>query len=77
LNGSAINEEIDISGSGNVDLANVPAQVATTRTSGSGDVKVNLSKSLDVHISGSGSVYYHGNPMISTHISGSGKVIPF
>jgi len=77
LNGSAINEDVDISGSGNVELAGVTAQNATTRTSGSGDVKVNLSKSLGVHISGSGSVYYHGNPVISTHISGSGRVIPF
>ncbi len=77
LNGSAINEDIEISGSGNIDLGGVPAQFAATRTSGSGDVKVNLSKSLDVHISGSGSVYYHGSPVISTHISGSGKVIPF
>ena len=77
LDGSAINEDIDISGSGNIDLAGVPAQYGATRTSGSGDVKVNLSKSLDVHISGSGSVYYRGSPVISTHISGSGKVIPF
>jgi hypothetical protein len=77
LNGSAINEDIDISGSGNIDVAGVPAQYAASRTSGSGDVKVNLTKTLDVHISGSGSVYYHGSPVVSTHISGSGKVIPF
>ena len=77
LNGSAINEDVDISGSGNVELGGVTAQNATTHTSGSGDVKLSVSKNLDVHISGSGSVYYHGNPVISTHISGSGRVIPF
>lgn len=77
LNGSAINEDVDISGSGNVELAGVTAQNAATRTSGSGDVKLSVSKKLDVHISGSGSVYYQGNPVITTHISGSGRVIPF
>ncbi|HET6996883.1 MAG TPA: DUF2807 domain-containing protein, partial [Chitinophagaceae bacterium] len=75
--GSAVNEEVDISGSGKVGLAGISARNAVTHTSGSGDVKLTLSDNLDVHISGSGSVYYHGSPVISTHISGSGKVIPF
>jgi hypothetical protein len=74
---SAVNEDVDISGSGKVEMAGVDAQNAVTHTSGSGDVKLALSTNLDAHISGSGSVYYHGNPIISTHISGSGRVIPF
>src|SRR5436190_1477381 len=44
--------------------------------SGSGDMQVNLSQTLDATISGSGSVYYRGQPLISTHISGSGTVRP-
>jgi hypothetical protein len=77
LDGSAINEDLDITGSGNIELGGVVVQNATTHTSGSGDMKLSVSKKLDVNISGSGSVFYHGNPIISTHISGSGRVIPF
>ena len=72
--GSAANEELRISGVGDIELSNVPAQKATTHTSGSGNMKVNLSQSLEVHISGSGTVYYRGTPAITTHISGSGNV---
>ena len=77
MNGSAVHEDLRISGSGKIDLAGVAAENAVTQTSGSGDMKVMLSKNLDVKISGSGSVYYRGNPIISTHISGSGRVLPF
>lgn len=76
LSGSAINEDLRISGSGKLLLQDVIAEHAKTTISGSGDIKVNLSQSLDATISGSGSVYYLGNPLISTSISGSGKVCP-
>ncbi|HJS54989.1 MAG TPA: DUF2807 domain-containing protein [Chitinophagaceae bacterium] len=74
--GTAANEDLRISGSGKILLGSVDAQKATTTISGSGDIYVKLSQSLDATISGSGSVYYRGNPLISTQISGSGRVKP-
>jgi len=74
--GTARNEDLRISGSGKLFLDGVAAEKATTTISGSGDMQVNLSQTLDATISGSGSVYYRGHPLISTNISGSGKVRP-
>ena len=76
LAGSAKNEELRISGSGKLLLEGVVSENAKTKISGSGDIKLTASQSLDVTISGSGSVYYHGHPLISTDISGSGRVLP-
>ena len=76
LTGTAVNEDLRISGSGKLLLQDVAAATAKTAISGSGDIKVKLSQSLNATISGSGSVYYLGNPIISTSISGSGSVRP-
>lgn len=74
--GTAKDLDLKISGSGKITLDGVAADKATTHTSGSGNIYVNLSQSLDATISGSGSVYYRGTPQITTHISGSGKILP-
>jgi hypothetical protein len=74
--GSSIIEYLSISGSGNIDLANVPAKEAEAITSGSGDTKVNISDKLKANISGSGSILYRGNPTVTSQISGSGTVRP-
>ena len=74
LNGSAIYSDLKISGSGKFELPGFSTENTVTHTSGSGDIKLMVSKILDATISGSGSVYYHGNPIVSTKISGSGQV---
>ena len=74
--GTARNEDLRISGNGKLFMDGVVAEKATTNISGSGDMQVNVSQTLDATISGSGSVYYRGHPLISTNISGSGKVKP-
>lgn len=74
--GTARSEDLRISGNGKLFMDGVVAEKATTAISGSGDVQVNVSQTLDATISGSGSVYYRGHPLISTNISGSGKVKP-
>jgi len=76
LSGTAKNEEFRISGSGKLLADAVAAERAVTTISGSGDIQLNLSQSLDATISGSGSVYYRGNPTVAAHISGSGTVRP-
>ena len=74
--GTAKNEDLRISGDGKLFMDGVTVEKATTTISGSGDIQINVSQTLDATISGSGSVYYRGHPLISTNISGSGKVRP-
>ena len=75
--GSAVDEDLSISGSGNMDFIDVTSSRAETQTSGSGSMKVNVSQKLDARISGSGWVYYKGNPVVVKKISGSGEVRPW
>jgi hypothetical protein len=77
LAGSAYYEDLDISGSGKIEMVGVNSENVDAKITGSGDMKVVVSKKLDANITGSGSVYYHGNPVITTKVSGSGRVIPF
>ncbi len=72
--GNTNTEHFQISGSGDIDARSVLSKSATTKTSGSGVIRLSASETLNVTISGSGSVYYWGNPVVSTNISGSGKV---
>jgi len=73
-NGEAPNIDLDGSGSGEVDAANVQGINGNIHLSGSGSTRIWLSGSLEGHISGSGSIYYRGDPAIDAHVSGSGKI---
>ena len=76
MGGTAKDQDLKISGSGKIIMDGVSAEKAVTHISGSGDIYVKLSQSLDATISGSGSVYYRGSPQVTTKISGSGTVRP-
>jgi hypothetical protein len=66
---------INISGSATVDTKALVAEDVSLHVSGSGDVVVFASGTLDVHISGSGRVRYAGSPRnVQKAISGSGSV---
>lgn len=73
--GSLSNFEASITGVCNFNFYEMPVQNATIRISGTGDVKVQVSNSLNVTISGVGNVYYKGYPQVSTTISGIGNVV--
>jgi hypothetical protein len=75
LTGMAKSGSVNLSGSGNIDLAGVVTDAVKASISGSGTVKVNVVQLLDATVSGSGTVRYSGNPVITTRISGSGKVV--
>lgn len=75
IDGSATTSSHDIAGSGKVLAGDLLTEDCSTEISGSGEIRVHPSKSLDARISGSGDVYYKGNPTVTTHISGSGNVI--
>ena len=68
-------EDVDISGSGRIDLLGVKTKTARTQISGSGSVKLYVTDELNTKISGSGTVYYKGNPVVNTTVSGSGKIV--
>jgi len=66
--------DVEINGSGNVDLMGMPAASSSVEIHGSGKVKTAPHDALDVEIAGSGQVIYSGAPHISQTIMGSGEV---
>ena len=75
INGSALNSELKVIGSGHQRASELNTNVCTAYISGSGIIDTDVNNSLDVTIIGSGIVNYFGNPVITSHISGSGKIV--
>lgn len=76
LAGVAAAVNATVSGSGNADCADLVSEDAKARISGSGNIKLNTSHSLDASISGSGNIINRGAATdIRKHVSGSGKVV--
>jgi hypothetical protein len=75
LKGTADELKALTSGSGNMYLSELFVQDAECTIAGSGDLYVNVEKSLFATISGSGNIIYSGNPVIDVSDSGSGKLI--
>jgi len=73
--GTASNQNINISGSGNYKAYDLFSENVTISIPGSGDAMVNASSSLEAFLSGSGSIYYTGDPELTTNITGSGTLI--
>ena len=74
LNGSVGRQNIDLSGAGSYDGAELVSDDASVDVSGAGKVVVNVRKTLAVEISGAGVVEYIGEPKLRQSISGFGKV---
>ena len=75
IDGSAVNSELQIIGSGHQRAGQLNTDVCTAYISGSGIIDTHVNNTLDVTIIGSGTVNYSGNPVITSHISGSGKIV--
>jgi hypothetical protein len=75
LSGRAGTQEVSLSGSGEYDAESVDSRTVNVRVSGSGDVLLNATESLDVEVSGSAEIRYVGEPRVIQRISGSGSVI--
>ena len=74
LSGTAEKSDFHISGSGNIRSYDFSTEYCTASISGSGNVKVTVTKELSAHISGSGSVFIKGDGLIRDYsASGSGK----
>ncbi|MFI5185510.1 MAG: head GIN domain-containing protein [Chitinophagales bacterium] len=74
LSGNAENSDLHISGSGNIRSYDFNTSFCKASISGSGNVKITVSKELSAHISGSGNIFIKGDGMIRDYsASGSGK----
>ena len=74
LRGKVDSQTVKFSGSGKYHAKDLESKKAEVRISGSGDVVLDVSESLDVGISGSGDVTYTGDPDVEQNISGSGHI---
>jgi hypothetical protein len=75
INGSALNSDLKVIGSGHLRAGELNTDVCKANISGSGIIDTDVNNSLDVTIIGSGIVNYFGNPVITSYISGSGKIV--
>jgi hypothetical protein len=75
IKGDATNTDFVISGSGKIKAYDLEQDQCQATISGSGDMYVNVSKTIDARISGSGKVYYVNYPAIHSSISGSGGIV--
>ncbi|MGO4597906.1 head GIN domain-containing protein [Terrabacter sp. 2RAF25] len=74
VDGSADRQDVDISGSGDYNAAQLASKEATVTISGSGSADLAASSALDVTITGSGSLTYSGNPKVTQSVTGSGSI---
>ena len=66
---------VQVSGSGKIDASKLVAEDVRVRLTGSGQIKVNATDSLNSRITGSGTIMYSGNPNdVDQTIVGSGKL---
>ncbi|MCB1827147.1 MAG: DUF2807 domain-containing protein [Coxiellaceae bacterium] len=67
--------KLQVSGSATIDASQLVSKKVSVRLTGSGQVKVNATDSLESHITGSGTVIYSGDPSdVNQTIVGSGKL---
>lgn len=75
ISGRTKDFQCKVSGSGDINCSGLKSENADIRVSGSSNVHVFASVSLQVNVTGSGDVYYGGNPTSpQIHITGSGTV---
>jgi hypothetical protein len=75
LTGKATKVSLEVSGAGNIDAHNLTAQDVNVQLTGSGNILVNATKTLDTKITGNGNIKYVGDPdKVDQTIMGSGKI---
>lgn len=75
IRGGSVEQDIRISGSGNLHARELTSQRAHVNISGSGSAMVRIERELDGWISGSGSIVYSGQPSVTIRTSGSGRAV--
>jgi hypothetical protein len=76
MKGTAENVDASVSGSGGINCYEVVSDHARGRVSGSGNIRVNATISVNCSIAGSGNMYYRGGALnVQTRKSGSGRIV--
>lgn len=69
--------EIELSGSGNADLAGLPADDVSIEINGSGNAQVKALRSVRAEVNGSGNIRYAGSPRhVERSVHGTGTISP-
>lgn len=74
LAGTAVRQEIRITGAGAYDASQVDSTDAIVFVGGAGKANIKVSGTLDVQIAGAGAVRYQGSPQVTQRIGGFGSV---
>lgn len=67
--------EANLVGNGIIDLSNFRSTTGDIDIVGSGEVKANIEKEIDVTIKGSGNLHYRSNPAVRSSILGKGQIL--
>ena len=73
--GTVTSQEINLSGVGSYQAADLQSADASVSLSGVGSATVWVTNTLDVTVSGAGSVGYYGEPVITKNITGLGSLV--
>lgn len=74
--GTATRLNVSVPGSGYVDLGGLMSRDVQAAVSGSGQIVVTATRSLDASVSGSGVIHYSGNPaQLTKSVTGNGAII--
>ena len=77
LTGTATDQTIEVTGTGDVHNFGLISNHCSATISGLGNVEVNTTQQLDAIVSGSGSIIYSGNPgVVNKTVAGLGSVRP-
>jgi hypothetical protein len=74
MTGNSAHHDVNISGSGQVDAPGFRSETCRVSISGSGNCRIEVTKTLDASLAGSGNVYVTGKPQINASTAGSGRV---
>lgn len=75
VDGAADDLQMELSGSSDVQAADLKSKTCELTISGSGKADIYASQAVDATIAGSGSLKVHGNPAkLDQHITGSGSI---
>lgn len=75
VNGSGNDALFMVSGSGKIRAFNFLNATSEIKISGSGDIEINTTDSIEGFISGSGNLYFKNSPVIDVDLTGTGHLI--
>jgi hypothetical protein len=73
--GTITSQEINLSGVGSYQAADLQSADASVSLSGVGSATVWVTNTLDVTVSGAGSIGYYGEPVVTKNITGLGSLV--